>query len=581
MKASALVLCAAVAVSCTKRNPDFCDDSSQCTDSDAPYCDVAGDYGDANRCISEPAAPDASPGADADVGAPDAYVGPPMVAVSKTGTGAGSVVSAPAGIDCGDTCSAEFGSGTDVTLSASPTAGSLLVTWGGACSRGFDDCAVHVTGGHQVTAHFALEGEHVWSRAIGGAGSDVGVDVAIDPSGNTIVTGSISGSVDFGDGNPVVPSGQEAFVAKYTDELQLEWVWHAPATSRAVAVDQAGDVYFAGETATGLILTKLRASDGVSGWTEEVPGQTTVGGLAVGGGRLVVVGAFEGTIDFGAGDLFAGKKDLFIAWYTPAGDFLRAFDFGGTEDDVAVAVDVDDVGNAVVGGIISTPLSFGGATLPVTGVYAAFVVKFSPSGTHVWSTSMASDTGFAAATTVAFGDGGDVFAGGLFTGNADFGDGPASAGAVSAMFLVRYGSGDGAYRWAVARQALGEYCTMILCLPSRVIPRELAVDPRGRVVVGGEFIGSANFGGGAQASYGGTDVFLATYDASDGAHIRSPVYGRMEEPATAQFNLTTKMLGVDDVGNVVITGKLVGNLGFGGPVLMPDGNDAFLVKFGP
>src|SRR5439155_65795 len=55
--------------------------------------------------------------------------------VSKTGTGSGTVTSSPAGISCGTTCSASFTSGTMVTLTAAPAAGSTFTGWsGGGCA---------------------------------------------------------------------------------------------------------------------------------------------------------------------------------------------------------------------------------------------------------------------------------------------------------------------------------------------------------------------------------------------------------------------------------------------------------------
>lgn len=52
----------------------------------------------------------------------------------KSGTGTGTVTSSPAGISCGSTCSANYTSGTSVTLSATANADSTFTGWGGASS---------------------------------------------------------------------------------------------------------------------------------------------------------------------------------------------------------------------------------------------------------------------------------------------------------------------------------------------------------------------------------------------------------------------------------------------------------------
>jgi hypothetical protein len=56
------------------------------------------------------------------------------VTTLKGGTGTGSVVSTPAGIDCGGTCTAQFNQGTTVNLFVSAGPGSMFAGWSGGCS---------------------------------------------------------------------------------------------------------------------------------------------------------------------------------------------------------------------------------------------------------------------------------------------------------------------------------------------------------------------------------------------------------------------------------------------------------------
>ncbi len=64
------------------------------------------------------------------------FNGPPgtTLTVTKSGTGSGTVTSAPAGVSCGSTCSATFAGGTSVTLTATPASGSTFGGWGGVCA---------------------------------------------------------------------------------------------------------------------------------------------------------------------------------------------------------------------------------------------------------------------------------------------------------------------------------------------------------------------------------------------------------------------------------------------------------------
>jgi hypothetical protein len=75
--------------------------------------------------------------------------------VSKAGSGAGTVTSSPAGIDCGSTCSADFDHGTVVTLTATVGANSTFGGWSGACT-GTGSCTVTMDAAKSVTATFDL-----------------------------------------------------------------------------------------------------------------------------------------------------------------------------------------------------------------------------------------------------------------------------------------------------------------------------------------------------------------------------------------------------------------------------------------
>ena len=85
------------------------------------------------------------------------YIDPPpgdvLLTVSRSGSGAGTVTSAPNGIACGATCAASFAPGTLVTLTASAAAGSTFSGWGGACT-GSGTCSVALSAAAFVTASF-------------------------------------------------------------------------------------------------------------------------------------------------------------------------------------------------------------------------------------------------------------------------------------------------------------------------------------------------------------------------------------------------------------------------------------------
>ncbi len=65
------------------------------------------------------------------------------LSVVRSGNGSGIVNSADGNIDCGTHCSANFSSGTRVTLNATPAPGSTFAGWSGACS-GTGPCQIAI-----------------------------------------------------------------------------------------------------------------------------------------------------------------------------------------------------------------------------------------------------------------------------------------------------------------------------------------------------------------------------------------------------------------------------------------------------
>ncbi len=81
----------------------------------------------------------------------------PLV-VTMSGTGTGNVTSAPAGIDCGAVCNANFADGTTVTLTATPNADSEFAGWSGGGCSGTGTCIVTVNALTTVNAELNLPG---------------------------------------------------------------------------------------------------------------------------------------------------------------------------------------------------------------------------------------------------------------------------------------------------------------------------------------------------------------------------------------------------------------------------------------
>ena len=79
-----------------------------------------------------------------------------QIAVSRSGSGSGTVTSTPDGIACGKACTHGYAYGTSVNLTTKAAKGSKFAGWSGACA-GTQSCAVTTDDNVAVNAKFALK----------------------------------------------------------------------------------------------------------------------------------------------------------------------------------------------------------------------------------------------------------------------------------------------------------------------------------------------------------------------------------------------------------------------------------------
>jgi phospholipase C len=104
-----------------------------------------------------------------------------QLSVQATGAGGGTISSNPAGITCGQSCSASFASGTQVTLTEAAAANSSFAGWSGSCSGSNSTCSVTLSASQQVTANFsAIQNAVALTVSVAGTGAGT---VASIPSG--------------------------------------------------------------------------------------------------------------------------------------------------------------------------------------------------------------------------------------------------------------------------------------------------------------------------------------------------------------------------------------------------------------
>ncbi len=102
----------------------------------------------------------------------------PVITVALAGNASGTVTSIPAGISCGFTCMQAYPVGTQITLTAAPSAGATFGGWNGACT-GTGACVIAAGANASVGATFAVAGANAVVVNVSGPGSVISTPPAI------------------------------------------------------------------------------------------------------------------------------------------------------------------------------------------------------------------------------------------------------------------------------------------------------------------------------------------------------------------------------------------------------------------
>jgi cysteine-rich repeat protein len=276
--------------------------------------------------------------------------------------------------------------------------------------------------GGGFVAIYNMDGTLRWVRRAGGLGaSDQNPEgVAAYQNGDVVATGSFSGTGFFDPGLVISASlFQDAFVVRYAMSGTPRWVVRAvggpKATGKRAAVLPDGDVVVAGEflgsvtfdpggnnttlinpsLTTDVFVARFRGGDGALVWAQRMGGdfEDVVRGLGVfPGGRIVLVGGFNGSATFGRpGDprqtvlsTSGGfDEDIYVAVLEPNGALVTAQQTGSVDgDERANSVAALPDGSAIVTGEFGSPaLTFGAGgqqqTLTLVGGFRDFfLAKF-------------------------------------------------------------------------------------------------------------------------------------------------------------------------------------------------------------
>jgi hypothetical protein len=371
--------------------------------------------------------------------------------------------------------------------------------------------------------------QHVWSMLLDNpSGHDGARLVAADASGNIVVGGEFSEELIFSSAVLDSHGSRDVYLVKLTS--QREFLWAAqiggpgPEEATGMGVDAAGNVY--------------------------------------------VMGTFYGTADFGGAQLTtAGLADVFVAAYASNdGSLLWARRFGDAATDIGSDLFVSG-GDLIVAANFQQTISFGGETLVSAGSYDVALARLSTQdGSHRWSARFGREAGDQV-SGVAVGAQNRLYACGYFDLQTDAGSGVLVSSGNTDSYVAAFDAGDGRPLWSRKIGGTGFD-----------VSRDVTATPDGNVVVIGYFGlagGPVDFGGGAIASAGGADAFLASYRGSDGGYLWTRTVGDLADDHL-------RSIAVDPSGNLAVSGYFQIQTNLGGEVLASQGQlDVLVAQYSP
>lgn len=287
-------------------------------------------------------------------------------------------------------------------------------------------------------AKYDKSGKHIWSKSFGDTSTQNATQVIVDSAGDVILLGRAFGKIDFGDGARDATGTDDFFVAKFRPDGSVIWstIFGGidPDRAERMAIDSGGDVWVTG-TFTGTAdfgrgpFTSRGIRDGIilelNGLSGAVRNAIQFGGGATNGttktgdnygfgigvynegtpeapvDAVYVAGHFSNTMRIGTGPELssAGATDVFVAKLDGAGNHVWSQRFGATRKDIAYDLVVDPTdGSVVVTGFFQEAINFGGSEITSNDAhpvddnnpqgkdsYDLFLAKLDADGGHLFS----------------------------------------------------------------------------------------------------------------------------------------------------------------------------------------------------
>jgi hypothetical protein len=364
------------------------------------------------------------------------------------------------------------------------------------------------SGGNDIfVAKYDSTGKPIWAQRWGLAADENGQSIAVDADGNLLVTGGFTGSLTFGTTTLAAGTATLGFLLKLSPTGSVLWARKVAVPWPALAVDPSKNAILTGSLNKGVgdndVWVEKWDTNGTQVWSKtfgDTADQNAAWVATDVNGNIALVGSFAGTLAFGSPALVtAGGTDAFVVKLDPTGTMAWSKRFGDVTTGQGLGrVAFTPTGDVVVAGHYFGSINLGGSTFTSLGSADIVVGKFTSGGAYSWSKSFG-DVNVQQLWGVAVEPvSGSVTISGSLWGSVDFGGGALTAtGTTSEDVYVARFSSTGTHQWS---KRYGD------ALPQ--VPYALALGPGGDVHLAGWMQGTVNFGNGVMTSAGAWDAFL-------------------------------------------------------------------------
>ncbi|MES2763946.1 MAG: SBBP repeat-containing protein [Bacteroidota bacterium] len=319
-----------------------------------------------------------------------------------------------------------------------------------------------------ITKHDST-GSLIWAKALGSLYGDEGNSITLDASGNLLITGIFTGTVDF-DPHPAssyVLSGntffESIFILKLDNNGNFTWAkiingYNSSSTGRSITADRSKNVYVAGcfsnstDFDPGINADTLKNfgnwdayilkldSSGNYMWAKNIgPSTANTEGNCVtldASENIYLTGTYEGSSDFNPGSGVSilnptAYSDIYVLKLDLNGNYIWAKKLGGSGLDKSNALLIDARKNVYTTGFFEGTSDFNPhvvATYTLNTTYGlnSFISKLDSSGNFVWAKNIGRNLSNNTATSLAKDRSNNLYITGCYMNTTDFDPGPDS-----------------------------------------------------------------------------------------------------------------------------------------------------------